>query len=208
MSESPLITSARAASQEATRIYVVKLHTLLNTIWWRPQPQVFLSLPNADRVQFFELWSPLSPTELLSTIVPVIYNNEDEIKVEDVKKAIAMAQDRLIVTWNNLIDVFRWSPKESQDTPVIWHFPDLVELALLFADAMIEYHQYIYASMHDDMDSAAKNGFFDLLMQLNGWIGAFKRTWRGAGWTNQTFEEVKPRVRRDVQAQLDRVQKL
>lgn len=203
MTEPLYVSQSRQASQETMKIYMDQLEALLKTIWWCPVPAVLTHASTVGSPKFEETWASLSPTYLLSSIIPVLYG--EDIPVAEVRQVIETTEGCIVDGWNRLIDVLRWTPKHMEGRPVIWKFPELVTMALAFADAMTEYHQYIYASMQDDMDDVTREGFFDLLIDLNKWVGAFKRIWRGAAWVDQSMEELKPLVRADVRVQLDRL---
>ena len=195
------VQQARLDSQMACRLYVTTLQELLDSIWWRPRPLVVQKLETAE---MHESWSMLSPMYFLTTIMPYLYNGETD--VSKLHQAIANAEDLIVISWNQLLDVFRWTPKDLTGTPpVFWKFPQLVNLAQLYAEAMLSFHLYIYASMAEELESDIEKEFFKVLQLMNQWVGAFKRTWQRAEWVDKTFEEVKPVVRRDVQVQLDRL---
>lgn len=190
------------SSQEATRIYFEHLEALLKTIWWRPVPQLFLNSRDQPKV-IAEPWAALSPTYFLSSVIPSVY--ADTCSVQELQRVITHTQDGVVEGWNQFLDLFRWTPKGSSEIPVIWQFPSVVQLSVEYAEAMNAYHQYIYMSMQPDLDAETDKGFFDLLMHINGWVGAFKRRWQGVVWEDRSWEDVKPRVREELQVQIERV---
>ena len=198
------VNKARSDSQAACRLFLTSLDELLISIWWYAPPSVIVKLETAE---MSERWTALSPTFFLSSIMPSLYAGETQDA--SLRVLLTSTTDQIVVTWNALMDVFRWTPRDWKDTPpVFWKYPELVQLSQLFADAMSSFHLYIYMSMCVDLDLPTQDEFFKVIQQMDQWVSAFKRTWQKAVWVDKSFDEVKPVVKVDVQFQLDALPRL
>lgn len=191
----------RAASQDACRLFCQSLQELLSSIWWRPMEPILWENHQTHSFEFAPQWSALNPTAFLTSMMEVLYSEQPTY--EAVYTQFDKSWILLLRHWKELNNVLTWSSLVNEpQVPVVWKFPQFIQLTQQFADAMDAFHQFIYHSMYPDLDEQSAEGLLDIISKINGKVMMFKRYFQKAGWEESTPRDVLDRIRPDVKAVL------
>lgn len=201
------IAELKFTSQQCILKYVNKLNLIVYSIWWRPIPTIATIEEGAKfrGVQFAPEWEALNPSFVLTQLVSETYR--EGATAESLEECSKHSRALFVIKWKELQDILTLTPRDLPEgqLPVVWMWLQFVELSQVYVDAVAAFHEYIFASMYDDLDKETADNFFTDLIKLNSWFGYFKRVWQQhTAVVDKPLEEVVAVMRPDVQALLPR----
>lgn len=194
------IAQLKELSQACMLKYATSLHEMVKSIWWREDTPEVVILKTGFAIEFHPAWEGLNPTFVLTQLFAETHR--EGANAESLVEASKYSRAQVLLAWQELMTLFTMSPRELGEgqLPVIWKSDVFIDLTQLFVESVVEFHQFIFASMEGDLERDASDNFFTDLIKLNAWFGQFKRVWQGAEVVHKDVREVAELVRPEVKA--------